>query len=425
MTRLYIRAGMSPLVPIDMGRAIQENAFGANSGNLVFQYSVFRTLMRDDTEFDARLITPVYRAPGGVEALNEACDYAVFPLANAFRPGFNLKPMTDMIRRLTIPCVVIGCGLQADSIEEMRAGFPFDEDVKDFVSAVLDKSALLGLRGEFTAEYLRRLGFAPERHFTVIGCPSLFLNGPVMPQPKPKPIDRGTRFSINTRMVQNPALNGMIAAAEAEFPDYHLVLQMQRELSMIAYGEPNPVSNPGRDATGFYPFSARHRDVRNGRAIGFTEARAWFEYMKGIDYSFGSRIHGNISAVINGVPAFVFTSDTRTEELCRRANIAHMPLDQLKSPARIQDILEKADFAAVCRGHRERFDHYVDFLNQNGLPHIYMESPNPARVPFDEAMARLPVNGCVRRGCLSASEAARRLSVALLDKVKRRLKRKK
>ena len=61
--------------------------------------------------YDARLITPVYQAPGGVEALNEACDYAVFPLANAFRPGFNLKPMTDMIRRLTIPCVVIGCGL--------------------------------------------------------------------------------------------------------------------------------------------------------------------------------------------------------------------------------------------------------------------------------------------------------------------------
>jgi len=422
MKKIYIRAGMSPLSPVPIGEAIQRDTFGVNTGNLVYQYSIFRTLMREDTRFDARLIMPVYNAPGGVERLSEECDLAVFPLANAFRVGFNLKPMTDMIRRLKIPCVILGCGLQAKDPAEIRDGFPFDDDVRAFVDAALDKSAMLGLRGEFTAEYLKRLGYAPERHFTVIGCPSLFLNGPELPRPRLTPITDATRFSINTRVTQPAPLNALIADAEASHPDYHLVLQLQRELAMIAYGTRNDISDPSRDSTGFYPFRSSHPDVRAGRAIGFVQARDWFNYMKGIDYSFGSRIHGNISAVINGTPAFVFTSDTRTEELCRYANIAHMPVDDLKPGTRIEALLEGADLEAVCRGHRQRFDHFVDFLNQNGVPHIYRETPTPAAAPLDEAMQAVPAFGPVRSGCLPKVEAARRWLSHYSRAVKRKLK---
>lgn len=409
MGKIYIRAGMSPLEPIGIGEAIQKDTFGLNTGNLIYQYSVFRTLMRADTRFDARFIQAVCDAPGGVERLNEECDLAIIPLANAFRPGFKLKPLTDMIRRLKIPCVVVGCGLQAQRPEEIREGFPFDADVRDFVNAALEKSALLGLRGEYTAAYFQHLGYAPERHFTVIGCPSLFLNGPRMPRPATPAIDGSTRFNLNTREIQNPALNELIARTEAEYPDYHLTLQKRRELATLAYGLHSNVTSPQRDSTGFYPFDRKHRDVRNGRAIGFTEARSWFDYMKGVDYSFGSRIHGNIAAVVNGVPAFVFTSDTRTEELCRYANIPHMPIDGLRGGEDIREIFEKADFEAVCRDHRRRFDHFVDFLNRNGVPHIYRETPDPETVPFDEAMKRVPAGGVVRRGCLSAPEVALRL----------------
>lgn len=421
MKKIYIRAGMDPLKPVPVGEAVQRDMFGVNAGNLVFQYSVFRTLMLRGTEFDARLITPVYNAPGGVEALNESCDCAVFPLANALRAGFNLKPITDMIRRLKIPCVVIGCGLQADSPEQIKEGFPFDDDARAFFDAVLDRSALIGLRGEFTAEYLKRLGYAPERHFRVIGCPSMYMNGARMPEPRLAPLDGGTRFSINTRPVQNPALNELISKTESQYPDYHLVLQMQRELAMLAYGIRNASSNEGRDRTGFYPFDSGHRDVRSGRAIGFTEARAWFDYMKGIDYSFGSRVHGNISAVINGVPAFVFTSDTRTEELCRYANIAHMPIGDLRPGTDIRDLLEKADLKAVCRGYGQRFERFVDFLNQNGLDHIYRDTLTPESVPFDEAVRRLPAGGRVYRGCLPAGEAARRWLTHYRKAIRRKL----
>ena len=423
MTKIYIRAGMSPLKPVPVGEAIQNDLLGRNSGNLVFQFSVFRALMREGTEFDARLIKPVRLQPGSYERLNEGYDFAVFPMANAFRLDYNLKPVTDMIRRLKIPCVVIGCGLQASSPEEIKDGFPFDDDVREFMKAVLEKSALVGLRGEFTAEYLQRLGFAPERHFTVIGCPSLYLNGPVMPEPRIRPIDGNTRLNINTRLTRTPALNALIADAEKRFPNYHLVQQLRWELATIAYGMPNIVK-AGRDSTGCYPCFPWHRDVRSGRAIGFTEARTWFNYMKkDVDYSFGSRIHGNISAVINGVPSFVFTSDTRTEELCRWANINHMPIEEVTESTDIRGILENTDFTSVCRGHRQRFDHYVDFLNKNGLPHIFENGENPERAPLDAALEKLPMGGFVHRGCIPFPEAARRWNGTVASVLKKRLKR--
>ena len=67
-------------------------------------------------------------------------------------------------------------------------------------------------------------------------------------------------------------------------------------------------------------------------------------------------------------------------------------------------LLESADFEAVCRGHRQRFEHYADFLDRNGVPHIFTpDAPDPA--PFDEAMKKLPLGGYVRRGCIPIGEA--------------------
>ena len=423
MKTIYVRAGISPLEPRSIEDTLRQNLIGWNSGNLVYQYSVFRTLMREDTRFYYRPIRPLCNDPAETERLNGECTCAILPLANAFRPGFSLKPLAALVRRLKIPCAVVGIGLQATRPEQIREGFPFDDEVREFVDAVLEKSALLGLRGEYTAEYLQRLGYAPERHFTVIGCPSLYVNGAKLPEPRVAPITPATRFSINTISRQPAAMNGLIRQTQRQYPDFHLVLQEQRELSMLAFGTVGALPGKDGDRTGFYPYTPLHRDVRGDRAIGFTEARSWFDYMKGVDYSFGSRLHGNLAAVIAGTPAFVFTSDLRTEEICRYNNIPHMPVDALKAGTDIRDLLEQADFKGVCRDYDKRFAHFVDFLNLNGISHIYQETPEPEAVPFDLAMARLPMGGYVHHGCLPAGVALKNGFAFYSAKLKKRLKR--
>lgn len=40
--------------------------------------------------------------------------------------------------------------------------YPYDDAAADFLKAVLNKSEMIGIWGEHTAEYLKRHGFVPE-----------------------------------------------------------------------------------------------------------------------------------------------------------------------------------------------------------------------------------------------------------------------
>ena len=397
MRKILIRTGTSPMDTPGIDAVLQKDMIGSNSGNLIYQYSVYRTLMTEGTEFTSRYFSASNCDDAYMEKINSEYDCVILPLANAFRENFALKPLTEFINKLKIPCVVIGCGLQAKNMEQIHAGFPYDDDARNFVSAVLDHSAMLGLRGEMTAEYLKKLGFTPEQHFTVTGCPSLYTRGLALPQPRMNELNTDSRISINTCAIQPKPLHSLIARTIAEYPNYHMVFQKWDELALLRYGVPVVANSfASKDGNAYYPRTLRHESVRNGRSIGFVNAQAWHTYMQQKDFSFGSRIHGNIVAVLNGTPAFVFTTDTRTEELCRYHNIQHMSAKQVQEGWNIRDVYEKADFASVNRGHEERFRHFVDFLNANGLEHIYSDTLTPDSVPFDRALEQLPDWGRVQ-----------------------------
>jgi hypothetical protein len=108
-----------------------------------------------------------------------------------------------------------------------------------------------------------------------------------------------------------------------------------------------------------------------------------------MDFSIGSRIHGNIAAVLAGTPAFVIVSDQRIKELVDYHQIQHIMLADLKKETTIFDLYEQADFNKVQEGHEKRFLHYLDFLKKNGLKTIYDENGNAGRAYFDEALEQI------------------------------------
>lgn len=48
----------------------------------------------------------------------------------------------------------------------------------------------------------------------------------------------------------------------------------------------------------------------------FFNVKEWFDYMKGQDWVFGTRLHGAVAALLRNVPAIVICIDARTKELC-------------------------------------------------------------------------------------------------------------
>ncbi|MBQ3425451.1 MAG: polysaccharide pyruvyl transferase family protein [Clostridia bacterium] len=410
MRKILVHAGLSPLDRPDMDTVFRERLFTTNSGNLLFQYTAYRSLMTEDTQFISRFLDRGDLDDAFVERVNGECECVILPMANNFRPGYDLiRHLTAFVRRLKIPCVVMGVGLQADSADDIRGGFPFDEDVKSFVDAVLDHSAQLGLRGELTAEYLTKLGYSPERHFTVTGCPSMYARGIALPEPRLMPLTAEDPVSINYRKEQPGGLFAFMDRALSRYGRYTLLFQRVEEMFALRYGLPVMYEyRQHQDDDKPFPTSRSDPRVRKGHAAGFANAEAWFDCMARQRLSVGCRIHGNIAAVLSGTPALVFTIDTRTEELCRYHRIPFIPASQIDPDTDLRTLYEATDFAAVTRDHSRRFAHFVDFLNANGLTHVCGEGALPGSTPFDRAVAALPRWGEITsKGALSPIRYAR------------------
>ena len=171
--RILMRAGKSPFDVVSAEETYRRRILGGNLGNLLFTHAAHRALETRGTEVKAGGL--VWR-PKDAARINDEYDKFVVPLANAFRLGFakELAQLTELISKLTVPVVVLGVGAQATRDYDASRLEPIAPAVKAFAGAVLDRSASIGVRGDFTLDYLNRLGF---RDVDVVGCPSLFLNG--------------------------------------------------------------------------------------------------------------------------------------------------------------------------------------------------------------------------------------------------------
>lgn len=393
MTKILMRAGFSPLSPPPASQIVLENLIGENTGNMLFPYSIMRILMREDTDITTISIDHFFSARQ-IAQWNSEYDYFVIPLANAFRDSFlpHLKYLTYIVNKLTIPCIVIGVGIQAGIGGSKESSKDFDRTVSAFVKAVLKKSALLGVRGEFTAQYLKNLGLKEEKDFTIIGCPSMYLHGPNLPYKPAKELNAKSKVSVNCKIKIPAKLNRFILSSARQFAHYTYVPQGIDDLLLLYAGvsidrDKFPKIHKG------YPWQLHSRICASGHEAGFTDVRSWLAFLQSVDFSFGSRIHGNIAAVLAGTPTFIFAPDGRILELARYHGIQHMTVQDITKDTNIFKVYESADFSSVQQGHAQRFAHYADFLEQNGLKHIYMEGAGYGISPFDEKIAKIPQNG--------------------------------
>jgi len=367
---------------------LAQNTIASNAGNLIFGQAVHRTLSTPDTEIvpDSFLTGRPGANAQHAARINEEFDAYVVPLANAFRTKFapNLKRLTRVIRHLDIPVVVVGVGSQHPLKGATSQEDPIAAEVKDFMSAVLDRSASVGVRGEATAAYLKGLGFGDE-HVEVIGCPSIFLNGP-----SPRVTKRVEALDAQSRIALNisPYVQAMAAIAmdhQERYPNLMYIPQVKADLAMLLWGEQRQSI---RDFD--MPVHTRHPLFEQDRMRFPLDPQTWMNYLRGFDFSFGTRIHGNIAAILAGTPAMVLAHDSRTRELAEYYDIPHRHIDQLPEAPDAAQLYEEVDYSRFHAGLPERFGRYTSFLERNGLAHIYQVGNANTKYDDQMAAAKLP-----------------------------------
>ncbi|WP_446040435.1 polysaccharide pyruvyl transferase family protein [Streptomyces sp. SID1121] len=389
MKRILIRSGKSPFRVASREEFLHQDLIGTNSGNLLFSDATHKILLTEHTEITSNGL-PTDTSAARAKEINERYDVFVVPLANAFRPSFkaSLDRLSTLIEQLTIPVVVLGVGAQADETFDVKRLGPIEASVKRFCRAVLERSASIGVRGELTASYLHNLGFS-EAEVDIIGCPSMFLHGETFPAlSRPGTIDAASRIAINLSpgAVTVGDVAGLADHAYRRFPHLTYFAQNMTDAQLLFWGDTSEAS--GNDDA--LPRRLSHPLFQENKVRVPLDPRTWLEELSTFDFAYGTRIHGNIAALLSGTPAVVLVHDSRTLELCRYFDIPHRMLRGLPGDIHPADLYEQADYRPLVDGHAERFRRFREFLDRNNLQNTFTHGDGGAAYETRLAALKLP-----------------------------------
>jgi hypothetical protein len=419
MSRVFVRSYQQATANPDAYEQWEKNLFGDNLGNLLYTYAVERQLAAP-----GNVVLPGPTRGPGLDPgwYHDNIDHLVIPLANAFRWTFRerLDSLADLIERLDIPVTVIGVGAQASADGEWNADHSaqIDASVKRFVGALLERGPSIGVRGEFTRDYLVGLGF-PDDTIDIIGCPSMFLRGGELAlRPLPElTADSPIALNLSPYVTE---MGPIIEHNVARYDHLDYVAQDVQSLGMLL-GEEYGGKGAGDP---LLPTSPEHPLVAGGRAWMALNATTWLTDLARYDFSFGTRIHGNIAALLAGTPAYVLAHDSRTLELARYHEIPHLVVRSLGDPALADAavLAADADYGPTVAGHAERLARYVGYLDRHGLEHIFR--PGVTGAAFDDAIAAVDFHPAVRAGVpVPRVSPARNGRRPLLERIAGRLRK--
>jgi Polysaccharide pyruvyl transferase len=381
MPQILIRSHKNPFNVADADTTYRQNLIGNNTGNLVFSQAVYRLLSTADADLETSGL-----AKSHPRVINSRFDHVVIPLANAFRPTYieTLDALSQLIEQLTVPVTVLGVGSQASLAGVYKGADVLKPATTRFVRAVLDRSPSIGVRGERTRDYLRSLGFGDE-HVKVIGCPSMFMYGPDLT------VDRkveSLRYDSPIALNVSPYVRemGPISLSAAErFPNLVYMAQNIQSLELMLYGSYPKGKRMTAMAASGAPITLDHPLIRSDRVRFFLDPKTWFEHLAQYDFSFGTRIHGNIAALLAGTPALLLAHDSRTLELAEYHEIPHRTITSIEDDADAVTLYAESDWNRLNKAHPDRWDSFASFLGEHRLTHVYDEGQNANA--FDDRLA--------------------------------------
>jgi len=384
MKRILLRSAKSPFRVVSHEEFIQQDLAGTNSGNLLFSDAVHKLLLTERTEVISNGIKTDCSARRA-QQINDEFDVFVVPLANAFRLDFrtSLDRLSKLIEQLTIPVVVVGVGAQVGADYDTAMLRPMEASVKRFAAAVLDRSASIGVRGELTASYLENLGFADTE---IVGCPSMFFYGDTLPAPRhPVRITDESRIAISLSpdAIDTGDIVGLARRAYERFPSLMYYAQNLVDAEVLYWGD---TSQESGDQPGF-PLQLSHPLLSEDKVRVPVDPATWISELRSYDFAYGTRIHGNIAAVLAGTPSVVLVHDSRTLELSRYFGLPHRMLRDVPADIHPQELADAADYAPMLAGHPERFSRLSAFLDKNSLENTYSHGDRGAA--FDAHLAEL------------------------------------
>lgn len=325
-----------------------------NWGNKIWYQAIISEISTSENEI-------VIRTNQTYDEINQSFDLIVYPMANTFGCKYKtvLENLASVFKNIKIPVYVIACGVQTTDNSLNSLIDDIGEASKKFISAIYETGGEFALRGYITKEFFDKLGFFTA---VVTGCPSLY--------------QLGKQLQVNVKKIDekefNPIFNGKhIAPFEEALESFSSSVFVDQNEYFIPLVDENLQIKGIKEQIKFcYNYGCNAAKLLSeSRIVMFADMNDWRAYLinSGFNYSFGSRIHGNIMAILCGIPATVVGLDCRVIEM---ADFFEIPLVPMKKTFSSEDVYEAycmADYSKFNAHFEEHYNNFENFLQSCGI----------------------------------------------------------
>lgn len=308
------------------------------------------------------------------DIINEKYDLIIYSAANLINIEHKkyIGDLADDFSHSKIPVYVISVGLQAKSYDDIY-------NLCDVIRLNLDRlirviyasGGEFGLRGYFTKEVFDMVS---ENTAEVIGCPSMYQNGPDLLIHKKKVSEAEFKPIVNGW--SEVGLKGLTGYEKSVLIDQYEMFKPLYDSNFYGNMDDKSVLEQLVRRIG----SLNVQFLLQGRIKLFCDIPQWRRFIisGGYSFSYGSRIHGNIMSILSGVPAVVYTNDLRTRELTEFYRIPHYT----KEPdSTLYEEFLKVDYTEFNQTYKMRYEKYRQFL----VSHNIVNDMNTNNIFWDKA----------------------------------------
>ncbi|MGD0653437.1 MAG: polysaccharide pyruvyl transferase family protein [Thermoguttaceae bacterium] len=293
------------------------------------------------------------------DRINQTCSHFIFIMQDFIRDDFQALPferINQFLEKIRIPVVPISLGANCFNGYDGTLVSRLSKEQKRFLSLISEKSAMIGVRGKYSAEVLGQLG---SKNVQITGCPSFFESGETRTIVKRPWNPDG---ALTTGSFFNARLPGSVHMLQDEmyFIDVLFLLGAENRL------------DPNTEARPFNEFDIQsslhlHLKARQGLLQFFLNFGQWEQFYKDQKWclTIGTRLHSAIFSYNRGVPAIVTNGDARCRETCEHLGIPHRP--DLGPNSNIAEEYEKLDLSSMNQKYSYLHANFIEYLKVHGL----------------------------------------------------------
>jgi hypothetical protein len=344
-------------------------AVNHNTGNSYLSCAVLKGLLgRNYAQKAFAGINNIWQPalPRQADRINDGYSHVLLFLQDQIRDDNDFErwnELNDLIEQIRIPIVVFGLGANSFTCDDPNLHTRLAPGLVRFLQLLSDHTTELGIRGEFTADVLTKLGIT---NFRITGCPSYFQCGPARRVAKPT-------WNSDRKVIAT----GLFSSAE--HTRLHYVLQSEPVLIKAILAGSHELEPAQVDLLhGGYPGYREcvTQAMLDDRVSVFFDPEQWTSFLaSGFSLCVGTRLHGAIVALNAGIPALVTNADMRAKEVTEYFRIPLRPgicghnFDLCELYEQLLDVDSLNDRYVTV------FENYCDWLQLNGLHYVVEADP--------------------------------------------------